>query len=84
MDDECLLDALCSILTQPSSGEVFRKDMLYWMGCVYRYWHFYIDESGLKIIRIAPIDTIKLNYRMFHIMDPRPAVEKLKDLDSQG
>lgn len=62
------------------SGEVFAKDVLYWIGYVYRYWHYYSGEDSAKIYRQAPISTMKRNYMMFHTMDPGLAIENLKEI----
>lgn len=61
-------------------GEVFAKDVLYWIGYVYRYWHYYSGEDSAKIYRQAPISTMKRNYMMFHTMDPGLAIENLKEI----
>ena len=41
--EEYLLEELADIegdkLTK--EGEIFSKDILYWMGYLYRYWHYY-------------------------------------------
>ena len=29
-------------------GEVFSKDVLYWIGYIYRYWHYYSGEDGRR------------------------------------
>lgn len=64
-------------------GEVFEKEVLYWMGYVYRYWHYYTGESSAKIYRQASAKTMKRNYLMFHTMDPSLAVEDLKEIYCQ-
>ena len=30
-------------------GEVYDKEALYWMGYIYRYWHFYTGENSREI-----------------------------------
>ena len=35
------------------------KDVLYWIGYIYRYWHLYNDESSAKIYKQAPAETRK-------------------------
>ena len=32
-------------------GEVFSKDVLYWIGYIYRYWHYYSGEDSKKIYK---------------------------------
>ncbi len=69
---------------QPGSGEVYPKDVLYWIGYLCRFWHFQTGEGSAKILRQASADTMKRNYRMFHTMDPSLAVEKLKEIRAQA
>ena len=61
-------------------GEVFSKDVLYWIGYIYRYWHYYSGEDSKKIYRQAPVEVMKRNYMMFHTMDPVLAIEDLKEI----
>ena len=65
-------------------GEVFSGDMLYWIGYVYRYWHFYTGEDSAKIYKQASAQTMKRNFMIFHTMDPALAVEKLKEIRNQN
>ena len=64
----------------PRSGEVFSNDILYWIGYIYRYWHYYTGEDSSKIYKQAPVDVMKRNYLMFHTMSPSLAVEDLKEI----
>lgn len=65
------------------SGEVFPKDVLYWIGYIYRYWHYYNGEDSASIYKQAPVKTMKRNYLMFHTMDPSLAIEDLKEIHEQ-
>lgn len=67
-----------------ADGEIFSKDILYWIGYIYRYWHYYNGEDSAKIYKQAPIDTMKRNYMMFHTMDPVLAIEDLKEIHNQN
>ena len=64
--------------------EIFSKDILYWIGYIYRYWHYYNGEDSAKIYKQAPIETMKRNYMMFHTMDPVLAIEDLKEIHNQS
>ena len=64
-------------------GEIFSKDILYWIGYIYRYWHYYTGEDSAKIYKQAPVETMKRNYMMFHTMDPVLAIEDLKEIYNQ-
>lgn len=63
-----------------AKGEVFAKDVLYWIGYIYRYWHYYSGEDSAKIYKQAPVKTMKRNYMIFHTMDPVLAIEDLKEI----
>ena len=63
--------------------EVYSKDMLYWIGYLYRYWHYYTGESSKVIYKQAPVETMKRNYLMFHTMAPEVAIEDLKEIYRQ-
>lgn len=66
-----------------ADGEVFPDDMLYWIGYIYRYWHYYSGEDSAKIYKQAPVEIMRRNYRMFHTMDPVLAIEDLKEIHGQ-
>ncbi len=63
--------------------ESFSKDVLFWMGYVYRYWHFYTSEESNKIYKQAPFETMNVNYLMFHTMDVEMAIDDLKEIFKQ-
>ena len=66
-----------------SGGEIFSADVLYWIGYIYRYWHYYNGEDSAKIYKQAPAPTMKRNYMIFHTMDPVLAIEDLKEIHNQ-
>lgn len=63
--------------------ENISKDVLFWMGYVYRYWHFYTLEESNKIYKQAPFETMNINYLMFHTMDVEMAIDDLKEIFKQ-
>lgn len=85
MGEEYLLEEVLSSAGNALSGagEVYQKDVLYWIGYIYRYWHYYTGESSAKILRQASAATMKRNYLMFHTMDSVVAIEDLKELHQQ-
>ena len=66
------------------NGKIYPKDVMHWVGYIYRYWHFYTKEDSSKILRQAPVNTMKRNFMIFHTMDPVLAIEKLKEIHKQG
>ena len=80
--EEYLLEELVAISGEKIThdGEVYSKDVLYWIGYLYRYWHYYTNEDSTKIYKQAPVGTMKRNYLMFHTMAPELAIEDLKEI----
>ena len=83
--EEYLLDEIVSTSSEKltGDGEVYSKDILYWIGYLYRYWHYYTGEYSVKIYKQAPVQTMKRNYMIFHTMDPVVAIENLKEIYNQ-
>ncbi len=83
--EEYLLEEVTSGASESltSGGEIFSEDVLYWIGYIYRYWHYYNGEDSAKIYKQAPALTMKRNYMIFHTMDPVLAIEDLKEIHNQ-
>ena len=60
-------------------GEIYDKEALYWMGYIYRYWHFYTDENSREIYKQAPAKTVNVVYLMYHTMSPEMAIDRLRE-----
>lgn len=78
---EEVVNAAADALT--TDGEIYSADVLYWIGYIYRYWHYYSGEDSAKIYKQAPVETMKRNYMIFHTMDPILAIEDLKEIYEQ-
>ena len=65
------------------TAEVYSKDIIYWIGYIYRYWHYYTGESSKAIYKQASVETMRRNYLMFHTMAPEVAIEDLKEIHQQ-
>lgn len=83
--EEYLLEEIAASAgdTLTMDGEIFSKDILYWIGYIYRYWHYYSGEHSARIYKQAPVETMKRNYMIFHTMDPVLAIEDLKEIYNQ-
>jgi len=83
--EEYLLEEVVSLTGDRlnEAGEVYSKEILYWIGYIYRYWHYYTNEDSAKIYKQAPVGTMKRNYLMFHTMAPELAIEDLKEIYNQ-
>ena len=83
--EEYLLEELIATCKDKltTKHQTFSKDVLYWIGYVYRYWHFYTEEESKKIYKQAPFGTMNVNYFMFHTMDVEMAIDDLKEIFKQ-
>ena len=83
--EEYLLEEVASAAgdSLTTDGELYDTDILYWIGYIYRYWHYYSGEDSAKIYKQAPAETMKRNYMIFHTMDPVLAIEDLKEIHNQ-
>ena len=82
--EEYVLENLMEEITlEKCSGDNYSREEVYWMGYVYRYWHFYTGEESVKIYRQAPFDTMTTNYLMFHTLDVELAIDNLKEIYCQ-
>ena len=67
----------------PKSGDVLSREALYWIGYVYRYWHFLTGESSKEIYAQADAATMAHAYPGLHTLDTELAIENLRELAAQ-
>ncbi len=60
-------------------GEVYTEEQIYWIGYIYRYWHYVTGESSKEIYRLAPLKVMKQNYERLYMMTPEEVIERLKE-----
>ena len=64
-------------------GENYSQEQVYWMGYVYRYWHFYTGETSREIYAQADAVQMAECYLGFHTLDVSMAIEDLKEIHKQ-
>ena len=66
-------------------GEIYDNETLYWMGYIYRYWHFYTGELSKEIYKQANAEIMRAMYLQYHTMRPEMAIDRMKEtyLDKQ-
>ena len=64
MGEEYLLEEVLSSAGNALSGagEVYQKDVLYWIGYIYRYWHYYLALLHRRKQRKDPASSICRHY----------------------
>ena len=61
------------------TGRSFDKETLYWIGYVYRFWHFYTGETSKEIYKQAPAERMRSVYFPYHTLSVELAIERLKE-----
>lgn len=64
-------------------GNTISSEIMYWIGYIYRYWHYLKGEPSFKIYRQANMKTMRRNYMIFHTMDPELAIDDLIEIKKQ-
>ena len=81
--EEYLLAEIADIAELTKGGIVYDKEVLYWSGYLYRFWHFTTGEDSKDIYRQAPAETMSRNWLIFHTLAPEVAIEDLKEIYRQ-
>lgn len=65
------------------SGTAYPREVMYWAGYTYRYWHYYTAESSREIYQTADAQTMEQCWAGFHTFDVEMAIDDLKELHKQ-
>ena len=60
-------------------GEVYTEELIYWIGYIYRYWHYMTGESSKEIYKQVPVKVMKQNYARLCMMTPEEVIGILKE-----
>ncbi len=60
-----------------NAGKLYENEVMYWIGYLYRYWHYYKKTSSAEIYKIANEHTMNQVYLGFHTLDPKMAIDRL-------
>jgi hypothetical protein len=81
--EEYLLAELAETVELTQNGNVFHREVLYWSGYLYRFWHFFTGENSKEIYKQATAETMNRNWLIFHTLAPEVAIEDLKEIFRQ-
>ena len=65
------------------AGKTYSKEVLYWSGYLYRYWHYYTGESSREIYKIADAELMNDCWMGFRTLDVEMAIDNLKEIYRQ-
>ena len=60
-------------------GEVYSDELIYWIGYIYRYWHYATGESSKEIYKQTLVKVMKQNYARLYMMTPEEVIGILKE-----
>ena len=61
------------------TGEIYTEETIYWIGYIYRYWHYMTGESSKEIYKQAPVKVMKQNFAKLYMMTPEEVIEVLEE-----
>ncbi len=79
MGEEYIIDLLAEKY-QLNQGYTYDKDVMFWIGYIYCYWHFCCFDSCLEIVNTASPKMMLKNYYGMHTIDYDLAIENLMQL----
>ncbi len=59
------------------TGETYDIDCIFWIGYIYRYWHFLKGQTSREINEICNAETMKILYPAYHTLDCKQAIERI-------
>lgn len=65
------------------AGSTFSIEVMYWTGYLYRYWHYYTNQSSREIYKIADAKTMDECWLGFHTLDVEMAIDDLIEIYQQ-
>lgn len=65
-------------------GVIYSIEVMYWTGYIYRYWHYYTNETSKEIYKIADAKTMNECWLGFHTLDVEMAIDDLKEIYRQN
>jgi len=81
--EEYILENLLEETTVETGGTQYSKEVLFWAGYTYRYWHLLTGESSREIYSQADAKKMNECYLGFHTLDVAMAIEDLKEIHGQ-
>lgn len=78
--EEYILEELADEVQLPRKGTLYDREVMYWIGYTYRYWHYYTGEMSASIYEIADAERMASSWLGFHTLDVEMAIDDLKEI----
>lgn len=79
MGEEYLLEEILDGAGVPKKSHIYSQDELYWIGYIYRYWHFLTGETSREIYGRADAKLMCSIYPGFHTLGCEQAIERIRE-----
>lgn len=66
----------------PTAKYTYTDDAMFWMGYIYRYWHFYTGETSAEIYRHIDAKTMAAIYPGYHTLGCEQAIDRIMETRS--
>lgn len=63
-----------------AASTTYSNEIMYWIGYIYRYWHYYTGETSKQIYAIANAQLMAESWLGFHTLDVEMAIDNLKEI----
>ena len=79
--EEYLLEEVTSKedINQNNNAEVVSKEIMYWIGYIYRYWSYTQQKSSKQLYRCVKPKELRSLYYPYHSLDPSQAIERIEE-----
>ena len=82
--EEYLLEEVTSKedINQNTNAQVISKEIMYWIGYIYRYWSYTYQKTSKQIYKFIKPKELRSLYYPYHSLDPAQAIERI--LEAKG
>ena len=82
--EEYLLEELTAIKGNNliKKGEIYSKDILYWIGYLYRYFSYTYELPSTRVYKIVKPKELRGLFLPYHTLSPEQAIERI--LEAKG
>lgn len=77
MGEENLLYDVLEENSNLKAGDVYNSESLFWIGYIYRYWHFLTNQCSSEISRKCNAEMMNTLYPAYHTLDCTQAITRI-------
>ena len=75
-----LMEEITTEFGESNYGQTkYKKEELYWMGYIYRYWCYVYEIASKKLYKMMKPEELRKLYYPYHSLDPSQAIERIME-----